>query len=99
MRYSKAVRCTPLALAVLAALAYLGLSLLNLLYSPPAADANAAPSGTYNLYEIDGDDIWNWDFLSKENASSTTVDWPIRFVFGKNAQIREVKHRNARACC
>ena len=40
MRYSKAVRCTPLALAVLAALAYLGLSLLNLLYSPPAADAN-----------------------------------------------------------
>ena len=31
MRYSKAVRCTPLALAVLAALAYLGLSLLNLL--------------------------------------------------------------------
>ena len=42
MRYSKSVRCTPLALAVL---------------------------------------------------SSTTVDWPIRFVFGKNAQIREVKHR------
>ena len=93
MRYSKAVRCTPLALAVLAALAYLGLSLLNLLYSPPAADANTAPSGTYNLYEIDGDDIWNWDFLSKENASWTTVDWPIRFVFGKNAKIREVKHR------
>ena len=49
MRYSKIIHYAPLALAVLAALAYLGLYLLNLVYSPPGAGANTAPSGTYHL--------------------------------------------------
>ena len=52
MRYSKVIRYAPLALAVAAGLAYLGLYLLNLGYSPPAAGANTAPSGTYSLKEV-----------------------------------------------
>ncbi len=58
MRYSKIIHYAPLALAVLAALAYLGLYLLNLVYSPPGAGANTAPSGTYHLKQMR-----NWTLL------------------------------------
>ncbi len=92
MRYSKIIHYAPLALAVLAALAYLGLYLLNLVYSPPGAGANTAPSGTYHLKQIGGDEIWNWDFDSTSTGDDN-VDWPMRFVFGDNATINEVKHR------
>ena len=92
MRYSKVIHYAPLALAVGAALAYLALYLLNVLYSPPGVGANTAPSGTYNLYEIGDDEIWNWDFESTSTGDDN-VDWSMRFVFGDNATINEVKHR------
>ena len=90
MRYSKVLRYSPLVLVVGAALVYLGLFVLNLVYNPLAAGANTAPTGTYNFYEIGGDDIWNWDFLS-ESAEDDNVDWSMRFVFGDNAEIDKVK--------
>ena len=46
MRYSKVLRYSPLVLVVGAALVYLGLFVLNLVYNPLAAGANTAPTGT-----------------------------------------------------
>lgn len=82
-----------LSLVVGLAAAYLAFGAGQLLKGTQLAHANTIPSGVgYGTYSVSSDTIYTWDFDSA-SASSSNVDWAVRFIFKSNGEIDYVKDR------
>lgn len=82
-----------LTLAAVVAATYIAFGAWQSLAGAQVAQANSIPSGVgYGTYSVSSDTIYTWDFDSA-SASSTNVDWAVRFIFKSNAEIDYVKDR------
>ena len=80
-------------LFVLGSALYFGLAAFNFAFNPVPAEANTAPSSSYERTDLTGNDwAWNWDYRTK-SASRTNVDWGMRYLFKDNASVNHVKQR------